>query len=65
MLSEPRQAAAPPDPVRIAESRRTRRRVVLVVGGVRHEVMWRLLERRPLTRLGMLAKVDIYMFQFF
>ena len=30
--------------------------MIINVGGVRHEAMWSLLERRPLTRLGMLAK---------
>ena len=31
-------------------------KVIINVGGVRHEVMWRLFLKRPLTRLGMLAK---------
>ena len=31
-------------------------KVVINIGGVKHEVMWKLLEKRPLTRLGMLAK---------
>ena len=30
--------------------------MIINVGGMRHEAMWSLLERRPLTRLGMLAK---------
>ena len=31
-------------------------KVVINIGGEKHEVMWTLLEKRPLTRLGMLAK---------
>ena len=31
-------------------------KVVINIGGVKHEVMWKMLEKRPLTRLGMLAK---------
>ena len=30
------------------------------MGGARHEVMWSVLERRPLTRLGMLAKAKTH-----
>ena len=44
-----------PSPEVIAAHRRDRPKVIINVGGERHEVMWRLLELRPLTRLGMLG----------
>ena len=44
-----------PDPFIIAKSRQLNRRVGLNVGGVRHEVMWKMLEGIPRSRLGRLA----------
>lgn len=44
-----------PDPFIIAKSRQLNKRVTLNVGGVRHEVMWKVLESLPRSRLGMLA----------
>ena len=42
----------------IIKSRRCHKRVALNVGGVRHEVTWRLLEQFPHSRLGRLARVE-------
>ena len=51
------QPSAEPSGDAIEAHRRKFPKVVINVGGVRHEVMWRLFLKRPLTRLGMLAKV--------
>ena len=37
------------------KSRRTREKVILNIGGEKHEVMWRMLEKHPRSRLGLLA----------
>eukprot|EP00092_Neocalanus_flemingeri_P035666 GFUD01038832.1.p1 GENE.GFUD01038832.1~~GFUD01038832.1.p1 ORF type:complete len:667 (+),score=162.04 GFUD01038832.1:111-2111(+) len=50
-----KQAAEPTIEV-IEKHKIKNQKIVINIGGVRHEVMWKLLEKRPLTRLGMLAK---------
>ena len=42
----------------ILKSRRLHKRAALNVGGVRHEVTWRLLDQFPQSRLGRLARVE-------
>ena len=49
---------ATPSPDLIAKSRECHKRVALNVGGVRHEVTWRLLDQFPQSRLGRLARVE-------
>ena len=43
-----------PEPFLILKTRRVNKRVTLTVGGVRHEVMWRILQNIPNSRLGRL-----------
>lgn len=49
-----------PDPATIARHRAAQPKVIINVGGVKHEVMWKMLEKKPLTRLGMLAKAKTH-----
>ena len=49
---------SPPGRAVILKSRACHKRVLLNVGGVRHEVMWRMLEQFPASRLGRLARVE-------
>jgi len=46
----------PPDPFIIQKSRQLNKRVILNIGGVRHEVMWKMLEQVPRSRLGKLVQ---------
>ena len=45
-----------PDMAAIAQHRINHPKVIINVGGLRHEVMWKMLETKPLTRLGRLAR---------
>merc|ERR1711953_1001609 len=45
-----------PDPHIINKSRLLNKRLTINVGGVRHEVLWRLLSLVPLSRLGLLSR---------
>ena len=49
-----------PDPFIIQKSRQLNKRVTLNVGGVRHDVLWKMMEQVPQSRLGKLVHASTH-----